>query len=364
LFQKNQHYKLDKLFESIRIGKTELANRIVMAPLTRKRATRDNIPTAIMIKYYRQRSSAGLIISEATNISPEAVGYFDTPGIFNETQVEAWKRITGAVHDEGGKIFMQLWHTGRHSHPTMLPGGQKPLAPSAVNEDGLVNTPEGHLPTVVPMAMTKEDIERTIGDYKRAAANALKAGFDGVEIHGANGYLPHQFLMESTNKRTDEYGGDPVNRARFLFRVIREVLDECGPDQTALRLSPIFMKRSIWDPDPISLFEFVIKELNNYDLAYLHLTEPAGQVVDYAGWTGRIAPHFRKIYEGQLMICGGYDRQKASEVVEKGYADLVAFGRPYISNPNLVERFKKAIELTPWDEDTFYEGGERGYIDY
>lgn len=352
------------LFSSFKAGSIDLHNRVIMAPLTRKRATIHNVPTPVMIQYYRQRSTAGLIISEATNISAEAVGYHNTPGIFTDEQVKAWTEITSAVHLEGGKIVMQLWHTGRHSHPKLLPRGKWPVAPSAINEDGLVNTPEGHLPTVVPKAMTKKDIERTIGDYRRAAGNALKASFDGVEIHGANGYLPHQFLMESTNKREDEYGGSYENRARFLFRILDEVVDECGAKKTGLRLSPVFLKRGIWDPDPISLFEYVIRETNRYGLAYLHLTEPMGRIDGYRDWTGKVAPHFRKIYEGPLMICGDYTLEKAEAVLEKGDADLVAFGRPFISNPNLVERFINGSELTPWDENTFYQGGEKGYVDY
>lgn len=352
------------LFNNLQVGDIMLPNRIVMAPLTRKRAERNNDPTPIMEKYYRQRASAGLIISEATNISPEAVGYHDTPGIYTRDQVEGWKKITGAVHKEGGKIFLQLWHTGRHSHPHLLPEGKWPLAPSAIAENGEVNTPLGYFPAVIPLEMTEEDIDRTVDDYGRAAANALKAGFDGVEIHGANGYLPHQFLMSGSNNRTDEYGGSFRNRARFLFRIIERVIEECGPGRTGLRLSPVFTKRDMWDPDPVSLFEFVIEEVNRYGLAYLHLTEPMGKGDLVKEWTGRVAPHYRQFFKGHLMICGGYDFEKAEKVIREGHADLVAFGRPFISNPDLVERFRKGLDLTPWDEDTFYQGGEKGYTDY
>ena len=352
------------LFDPIKIGNIELRNRVIMAPLTRKRATRDNVPTPIMETYYRQRSGAGLIISEATNISEEAIGYHDTPGIFTGEQVNKWKKITGGVQDEGGQIYLQMWHTGRHSHPKLLPGGKWPLGPSAIGESGEVNTPEGHFPAVVPKAMTTEDIDRTVNDYRNAAQNALKAGFDGVEIHGANGYLPHQFLMQSSNHRDDEYGGSFANRFRFLRRIIEEVSDACGPEKTGLRLSPVFTRRDMEDPDNIELFEYVVKEVDDYNLAYLHLTEPMSKGPLVEQWTGRIAPHFRKFYNGKLMICGGYDHEKAQKVLAEGHADMVVFGRLFISNPDLVERFRKGLDLKPWDEDTFYEGGEKGYVDY
>ena len=342
-------------------GGLDLPNRVVMAPLTRKRATADLLPVPIMETYYRQRAGAGLIISEATNISPHAVGYANTPGVYSEEQVIRWRAITDGVHRSGGRIFLQLWHTGRISHPELQPDHALPVAPSAIAIRGSISTPEGLKPFPVPRALKEEEIAGITEQYALAAANAIKAGFDGVEIHGANGYLPHQFLLSGSNRRTDRYGGSIGNRCRFLMEVTEAVVREVGNSLTGLRLSPAFEKHDMHDDDRLSLFEYLVTELNRFDLCYLHLTEPLSTRPEDIP---EVARHFRPLFNNTLITCGGYDKQKAENALAMGIADLVAFGRPYISNPDLTERFKNGSPLRPWDENTFYKGGEKGYIDY
>jgi N-ethylmaleimide reductase len=353
-----------KLLDPITVGKIKLSNRVIMAPLTRKRSTDDHIPVEIMQEYYRQRAGAGLIISEATNISPNAVGYANTPGIWTNQQVKEWMKITDAVHRSGGRVFLQLWHVGRHSHPVLLAKGLKPVAPSALADGAPINTPNGYLPSYVPEPLTPKGISDTVNEYRIAAKNAIDAGFDGVEVHGANSYLIHQFLMDGSNKRTDEYGGSLDNRMRFLHEVIDAVVSEIGSDRTGLRLSPGYAMNGMRDSDRLRLFESVISSINNYNLAFLHLTESSKMPDDTDEWIDDTAKHFRKFYNGKLIICGGFDLEKANRVIEEGSADMVAFGRLYISNPDLAERFRDGSPLNPWDQDTFYEGGEKGYTDY
>lgn len=343
-----------------------LKNRVIMAPMTRSRADNEgNVPTDIHAKYYRQRASAGLIIAEGSQVSPRAVGYVNTPGIHSKDQVEGWKKVTKAVHEEGGKIFLQLWHVGRMSHPDFH-NGEKPLAPSAINPNSQSYTPDGFKDTVTPKEMTREEIMLTVQEFKTAGKNAMDAGFDGVEIHSSNGYLIHQFFNNSSNQRTDDYGESMENKARFFFEIIDAVKVFVPEDRIGVRLNPslhgIFGMEA--DEDTIPTFEYIVNRLNDYNLAYLHLSEPFNDVSEYDFLVSNIAAHFRPIYQGNLMINAGFDQESGNRVIEEGHADLVAYGKLFISNPDLPIRFAKNAELADWDQDTFYVPGEKGYTDY
>ncbi len=355
------------LLQPYNLNGLELPNRVVMAPMTRSRADNEgNVPMVDLHgEYYKQRASAGLIISEGSQVSEEAVGYIHTPGIYTDAQVEAWKKVNDIVHQEGGRIFIQLWHVGRMSHPDFH-NGKKPLAPSAINPNSKSYTPEGFKDTVTPQEMTLEDIKRTVQDFKKAAENAVKAGFDGVEIHSSNGYLFHQFFNGTSNTREDEYGGSIENRARFLFEVLEEVKKVIPERKIGLRLNPSLngIFGMTMDEETIPTFDYIVNKLNDYDLAYVHLSEPFNDVSDIPYAVENIAEHYRPIYKGTLMINAGFDQEKGNKVIEKGNADLVAYGKPYISNPDLVERFEQGVELSDWDEDTFYVPGKKGYTDY
>ncbi|MEJ1221877.1 alkene reductase [Sediminicola sp. 1XM1-17] len=344
-----------------------LKNRVVMAPMTRGRALNDdNRPTGeLHAPYYAERASAGLIITEGSQVSEDAVGYINTPGIYTEEHVNGWKKVTKAVHDKGGTIYIQLWHVGSMSHPDFH-GGKLPLAPSAINPNEKSFTPEGFKDTVTPKAMTIEDIKTTVEDFRKAAANAVKAGFDGVEIHSSNGYLFHQFFNRTTNQRTDEYGGSIENRARFFFEVLDAVKQEIPENKIGARFNPSLHGSfgSTMDEETIPTFDYIIKKLNDYDLAYIHLSEPFSDVSDLPYAVSEIAKHYRPLYNGTLMINNGFDQEKGNAVIERGDADLVAYGKPYISNPDLVERFEGNHPLADWDQDTFYTGGVKGYLDY
>ena len=353
------------LFHSYRLGDITLANRVVMAPLTRRRADMDTLAANDLVaEYYRQRASAGLIIAEGSQVSPEGYGFTGSPGCYSAAQVEGWKKATSAVHNAGGKIFLQLWHVGPFSHRLLQPRHKAPLAASVVKPEGEVLTPEGRLPYEASRPMTEEEIFKTIVDFGRAAKNAMLAGFDGVEIHGAHAYVIDQFIMDGTNKRDDEFGGSIENRARFLFRVIEEVLKHAPAGRVGLRLSPRAVKAGMADSRPEKTYGYIIKKLNNYKLAYLHISEmmtPEERLED----TGRsVVPYYRKIYNGTLISCGGHGHESARRIIDDGYADLVAFGKPFISNPDLVERLRKPLLLAVPDKDTFYHGGPKGYIDY
>ncbi|MBD3881460.1 alkene reductase [Phormidium tenue FACHB-886] len=356
---------MTSLFSPIQLGRYELPNRLVMAPLTRNRAAAGNIPQEINVKYYAQRASAGLIVTEATQISPQGVGYPATPGIHAAEQVEGWKRVTEAVHQKGGHIFLQLWHVGRISHPSLQPNGELPVAPSAIAPEGMASTYTGEQPYVTPRALETDEIPGIIEQYRQAAENALAAGFDGVEIHGANGYLLDQFLQDGSNQRTDQYGGSIENRARLLLEVTEAVVGVWGADRVGMRLSPNGTFNSMQDSDPAALFDYVVGALDRFGLAYLHLVEPrwasATTETDIAALK---VTHFREIYHGTLITAGGYDRELGNAVVAGGKADLVAYGRLFISNPDLPERFAQDAPLNPYDRSTFYGGDERGYIDY
>ena len=353
-----------QLFSKYRLGNIDLPNRIIMAPLTRSRATIDGIPTPIMAEYYRQRASAGLIISEATNISHQGTGYPYTPGIYTDEQIEKWKDITTSIHEAGGRIFMQLWHVGRHSHPWYQVAGDLPVSASAIKEDGSIKTPEGIKETVTPRSLEIDEIKDIVKQYGQAADNAIEAGFDGVEIHGANGYLIDQFIQDGTNKRSDEYGGPVEKRSSFLFEVVEEVINRISSARTGLRLSPSGIKLDMSDSDPVGTFNYIIDKLNAYDLAYLHLLEPLEDVSHLPKYLNEVTPHFRKIYKGILITNGGFNADSGNKIITDGHANLVAYGKPFISNPDLVEKFKTGKTITPWDVETCYTQNTEGYLSY
>jgi N-ethylmaleimide reductase len=355
------------LLQDYKRGVLDLPNRLVMAPMTRSRADNPgNIPTGkLQGEYYGQRASAGLIISEGAQVSERAVGYINTPGIYSKEQVEGWKEVTKKVHQENGRIFIQLWHVGRMSHPDFHKG-ELPLAPSAINPNAKSFTSEGLKDTVTPKAMTIEDIKTTVKDFANAAKNSMEAGFDGVEIHSSNGYLFHQFFNATSNHRTDEYGGNIENRTRILFEVIDAIKEVMPENRIGLRLNPSLhgIFGMTLDKETIPTFDYIIEKLNEYDLAYLHLSEPFTDVSEVPFAETEIAKRYRPIYNGTIIINGGFDQEKGNAILESGDADLVAYGKPYISNPDLAERFDQNLPLTDWDKDTFYTPGTKGYLDY
>jgi len=351
------------LFTPVSLGPYQLSNRIVMAPMTRNRAAEGNVPQAMNVEYYAQRASAGLIITEASQISAQGVGYPMTPGIHSDAQVEGWKAVTKAVHEKGGHIFLQLWHVGRISHPSLQPDEALPVAPSAIRPEGEAFTYTGLQPFVTPRALESDEIFNIVYDYRKAASNAMEAGFDGVEVHAANGYLLDQFLRDGSNHRDDQYGGSLENRCRLLMEVMEAVIGECGSQRVGVRLSPLNSFNDMSDSDPEALFSYVVEQLNPLDLAYLHVMEG-----DFAAAPGS-KPAFglqklRSLYKGLYMVNGGYDKARGNEVISQGDADLVSYGALYISNPDLPERFSEGAELSPPDQSTFYGGDEHGYTDY
>lgn len=351
------------LFQPVRLGAMELQNRIVMAPLTRGRSGVDRIPNALMAEYYQQRASAGLIITEATQISEQAAGWAETPGIYTEDQIQGWQKITNIVHQQGGKIVLQLWHTGRASHPDFQPGGVLPISASAIKPAGEVYTPQGKKPFETPRAVTIEEIPGIVQDYAQATRNAQQAGFDGVEIHAANGYLIDQFLRDGSNQRQDAYGGSLQNRTRFLLEITEAVIEAWSPDHVGVRLSPTNAFNDMRDSNPIATFSYATQALNGYQLAYLHILEALpGHMLAAAG--ERVSPYLRNLFNGPLMINGGYDAESGGDAIANHDADLVAFGVPFIANPDLPERFKRQASLNEPDPSTFYSSGAQGYTDY
>ncbi len=349
------------LFSPINIGSIALKNRIVMAPLTRNRAGEGNVPGKMNVEYYAQRASAGLIITEATPVSEMAHGYPATPGIHTEAQIAGWKQVVDAVHGRGGKIVLQLWHVGRISHPSLLPGNALPVAPSAIKPAGQAFTYQGLQEFVTPRALELAEIPGIIEEYAQATRNALAAGFDGVEIHGANGYLLDQFLRDGTNKRTDQYGGSMENRARLLLEVTQAVVNVAGADKVGVRISPLNPFNDIADSNPQAMFNHVAEALSPFGLAYLHVVE--------GGMGGSDLPDFdfialREHFDGPYMANLAYTRDKANAAIAAGNVDLVAFGVPFIANPDLVERFAKGAPLNEADSSSFYGGTEKGYTDY
>lgn len=348
------------LFDAIKIGDYTLANRIVMAPLTRNRAGEGNVPAALNVTYYQQRASAGLIITEGSQISPQAVGYPATPGIHSAAQIEGWKAVTAAVHDNGGHIFLQLWHVGRISHPSLQPEGQLPVAPSAIKPAGDAFTYEGLQAFVTPHVLTTDELAGIVADYVDAARKAMLAGFDGVEIHSANGYLLDQFIRDGSNQRDDSYGGSIEKRIRLLYEVVEAVCTAIGSNKVGVRISPENSFNDMHDSDAQNTFNAVTDMLNAFKLAYLHVLEGdmvnGNRVLDYAQIKSR--------FSGPYMANCGYDFDRATQAINTGDVDLVSFGQLFISNPDLVERFKTGAELTSADQATFYGGDEKGYTDY
>ena len=349
------------LFSPAHLGAISLKNRMVMAPLTRSRAPKESgVPQAMNATYYGQRATAGLIVTEATPISAMGHGYPFLPGIYTDEQVAGWKKVTEAVHAKGGKIVLQLWHVGRISHPSLLPNNVLPVAPSAIQPAGQLYTYEGMVDFVEPRALETSELPGVVADYVHATKCALAAGFDGVEIHAANGYLLDQFLRDGTNKRTDNYGGSFENRTRFLLEVTKAVVEVAGADKVGIRLSPVNPFNDMYDSNPQALFNYVVSELNQFNLAYLHVIE--GDV------GGNTAPFdfvaLRKLFNGSYMANLGYDKVRGNAAIASGHADVIAYGVPFIANPDLVERYKVDASLNEADPSTFYGGSEQGYIDY
>ncbi|WP_435003967.1 alkene reductase [Xanthomonas arboricola] len=350
------------LFEPYALGALTLANRIVMAPLTRNRAGAGLVPSALAATYYAQRASAGLLITEATQISPQAQGYQDTPGLYTPEQIAGWRAVTDAVHAKGGRIFVQLWHVGRVSHVDLQPGGTAPVAPSAIRAATKVFVNNGFADVSEPRALELHELPGIVDDFRQAAANAIAAGFDGVEIHGANGYLLEQFIKDGANQRTDAYGGSIENRARLLLEVVAAVSKQIGADRTGVRISPVSPASGISGSDPQPHYDYIAEQLDALGIVYLHVVEGAtggprdAAPFDYAALRSK----FTRTY----LANNGYDLELANAQLRAGNVDLVAFGRPFISNPDLVERLHTGAALAPLNPATLYGGGAEGYIDY
>ncbi|MBD2436010.1 alkene reductase [Nostoc sp. FACHB-110] len=350
------------LFTPVQLGPLTLSNRIVMAPMTRLRAI-DNIPNALMATYYAQRASAGLIVTECTAVSPLSLGYINCPGIYRTEQIEGWRLITDAVHEQGGRIFLQLWHSGRIAHPFLL-GGELPVAPSAIAGVGSLHTPNGKVSLEVPRALETPEIAGIVEQFGQGAENALAAGFDGVELHGAFGYLIDQFLQDGSNQRTDEYGGSSENRSRFVLEVVEAVTNVWGGNRVGIKLSPSNTFYGMSDTNPPATFGYVINALNRFDLAYLHLMEP--NEIDLANREVMhpLTPYYRQIYKGTLITNGGYNRQTADAILSENHADLVSFGKLFLANPDLPKRLQLNAQLNTPDQTTFYSSDAVGYTDY
>jgi N-ethylmaleimide reductase len=348
------------LFTPFQLGALKLPHRIVMAPMTRNRAAEGQVPTALMAEYYAQRASAALLITEATQASLQGYGYPNTPGIHTDAQQEGWRRVTDAVHARGGRIFLQMWHVGRISHPVMQPGGALPVAPSAIAATGELFTTQGPKTFVTPRALEAHEIPGIVREFAEGARRAKAAGFDGVEVHGANGYLIDQFLRDGSNHRTDAYGGSVEKRARFLLEVTEAIAGVLGADRVGVRLSPTNPFNSMSDSDPARTFGYAAGELNKLGLAYLHVMEP----MVAAPGAPRLLPLLRERFQGPLMTNGGYTPEGANAVIQERLADLVSFGAPFLANPDLPERFARKAALNTPDRNTFYGGDARGYTDY
>ncbi len=346
---------MSNLFESVAAGEIVLKNRIVMAPLTRQRAHEARVPNALMKKYYVQRASAGLILTEATAVTPMGVGYANTPGIWNEQQVVGWKEITQAVHQAGGQIVLQLWHVGRISDPSFL-NGEWPVAPSAVAPDGHVSLVRPIKKFETPRELQREEIVELVETFRQASENAKRAGFDGVEIHGANGYLPDQFLQSKTNLRTDDYGGSLENRARFLLEITDAAISVWGAGRVGVHLSPRGDSNSIGDANPRETFTYVAAALKTRKIAFIYLREKQGD--------GYLTPEIKKIFGGHIIANEGLTPELGQQLLDQGIVDSISFGRMFISNPDLVKRIELKIPLQPFDTSTFYSAGEKGYTDY
>lgn len=352
-----------RLFESSRLGMLGLANRIVMAPLTRNRAALGNVPSSLAVKYYAQRASAGLIISEATQISPDGQGYEATPGIHSPAQIEGWHDVTRAVHARGGRIFLQLWHVGRVSHVSLQPGGQAPVAPSAIRAKTKTFIGGEFIDVSEPRALEIDEVPGLIAAFRQGAANGIAAGFDGVEVHAANGYLIDQFLRDGANKREDAYGGSIANRTRLLVEVLRAVIDEVGADRTGVRISPVTPSNDMTDSNPQALFTHVVDALNALSPVYIHVVEGAtGGDRDFGGPFDYV--DLRRQFRGTYIANNGYTLDLAKAAIETSRAHLIAFGKAFLANPDLVARLRANAPLNTPDKTTFYGGGDKGYTDY
>jgi N-ethylmaleimide reductase len=357
------------LFTPLRVGAIQIPNRIVMAPLTRMRAGANNVPTALNAEYYAQRSAAGLIISEGTAVSAQGQGYPSSPGIYTTEQIAGWRNVTDSVHARGGRIILQIQHNGRNSHSSLLPNGSLPVAPSPIppNLPGFTKDFQ-QVPIEVPRALETEEIPVIVGTFRQAGLNAIEAGFDGVEVQGANSHLIEEFLEDGTNHRTDAYGGSKENRVRILLDIVDEIMAAIGPDRVGVRLSPFGQYGGIRDSNPLELFTFVIQELDTRRISYLHLVEAKGSEM---GLTDELhedgvnnAALFREVFNGPLLSAAAYTPQTAALAIEQNHADAIAFGRLFIANPDLVRRIKESQPLNAYDRSTFYGGGEHGYTDY
>ena len=354
---------MTSLFDPLQLGDIALANRVVMAPLTRDRAGPGRVPHALNALYYAQRAGAGLIVSEGTQVGPLGQGYLDTPGIYSPEQVAGWKLVTDAVHAKGGKIVAQIWHVGRISHTSLLPAGEQPVSATARVANTKTFTPNGFDPVSQPRALATGEVAGVVDQFRQAARNAIDAGFDGIEVHGANGYLVEQFLRDSCNDRTDQYGGSIENRARFLIEVMTAVCAEIGPGRVGLRLSPVTPANDIGqDSDPFALFSHVVTELAKLKFAFIEVVEGStGGPRDFAPFD---FDALRKLWPGAWITNNGYSREMALDAVAAGRTDAVSFGKPFISNPDLTRRLRDDLELAPLDQKTMYGGGAEGYTDY
>ncbi len=351
---------MSELFDKLKIGKLELENRIIYSPLTRSRANDEGVQPDYAPEYYSQRATAGLLITEATNVSPMAKGYVRTPGVYTNEQIESWRKVVEAVHVKGGKIFMQIFHTGRIALPDFLPEGiEKPVAPSVVKADGQNYTDEGMKDFVEPRELTTEEVKSIVKEFAAAAKNAVDAGFDGVELHSANGYLVHQFLGTNTNLRTDEYGGSDENRARFLLEIVDAITSEIGEGKLGVKLSPTVPFNSMEDENAKEFYPYIIEQLNKRNLAYLHIGFEETPDKDI-NWHRFLRPLFNGVY----FANGGFTKESGEKLLEENAADAIVYGKLFLANPDLPKRFKLDAELNDWDASTFYSPGRKGYTDY
>ena len=355
---------MSSLYDPIVLGDMTLSNRVFMAPLTRNRADAGGVHSELAVIYYAQRASAGLIITEATQISPMGKGYINTPGIHSPQQVRAWRRVVDAVHGKGGRLFLQLWHVGRISHSSLLPNNAQPVAPSAIRPNSQTLIATGPAQVSEPVALTASGIKETLADFRRAAGNAKEAGFDGVEIHAANGYLIDQFLRTGSNRRTDEYGGVASNRARFLTEAVEHVLEAWDSRRVGVRISPTSGFNDMTDDNPLETFSVAVARLNGYGLGYLHIVETARNSRGSSEEDLALSAHLRTLWKGLYVVNGGYDGSRGQEALRTGHADAVAYGRAFLANPDLPRRLQMGASLNEPDPTTFYRGDAAGYTSY
>ncbi len=352
-----------KLLQEFKFGNLTLKNRMVMAPMTRNRSTKSRVPSALNVDYYAQRASAGLIITESTAVSASGVGYINAPGIYNSEQIEGWKNLNAAVHKNDGRIFIQLFHVGRISHPDFLEG-KLPVSPSSIKPSGQIYTYDGFKDYVAPRMLEEEEIAQIIVDFKTAALNAKLAGFDGIEIHAANGYLINQFIDDVSNGRNDKYGGSVANRSRLLFEILEAIQQVWEDVRIGVRISPSGLFNSVGDSNSQKTYQYIVEQLNNYQLAYLHIMNPMIPVDEHPELVGNATEFYGKFYKGNLMVNGGYTQESGNRAVESEEATMVAYGKLFIANPDLPARFELGAPLNQPDHNTFYGGDEKGYTDY